>query len=102
MANDSQEQYPDYPVFKGLQRPLEFMGLRGRYIYWAAGTVGGGILSFLIGYVAFGFIVGLILITSIVGFGGAMIFLKQHKGLHSKKSPSGVFILAHLFEYKRR
>lgn len=55
MANESQEQYPDYPVFKGLQKPLEFMGLRGRYIYWAAGTVGGGILSFLIGYVAFGF-----------------------------------------------
>ena len=36
MANESQEQYPDYPVFKGLQKPLEFMGLRGRYIYWAA------------------------------------------------------------------
>lgn len=86
MANESQEQYPDYPVFKGLQKPLEFMGLRGRYIYWAAGTVGGGILSFLIGYVAFGFLVGLVLITSIVGFGGAMIFIKQHKGLHSKHS----------------
>lgn len=33
MANESQEQYPDYPVFKGLQKPLEFMGLRvGTYI----------------------------------------------------------------------
>lgn len=82
--------------------PLEFMGLRGRYIYWAAGTVGGGILSFLIGYVAFGFLVGLVLITSIVGFGGAMIFIKQHKGLHSKHSPVGVFILAHLAEHQKR
>lgn len=90
------------PVFKGLQKPLEFMGLRGRYIYWAAGTVGGGILSFLIGYVAFGFLVGLVLITSIVGFGGAMIFIKQHKGLHSKHSPVGVFILAHLAEHQKR
>lgn len=102
MANESQEQYPDYPVFKGLQKPLEFMGLRGRYIYWAAGTVGGGILSFLIGYVAFGFLVGLVLITSIVGFGGAMIFIKQHNGLHSKHSPVGVFILAHLAEHQKR
>ena len=92
MANESQEQYPDYPVFKGLQKPLEFMGLRGRYIYWAAGTVGGGILSFLIGYVAFGFLVGLVL----------MIFIKQHKGLHSKHSPVGVFILAHLAEHQKR
>ena len=29
-------RYPDYPLFKGLQRPLELMGLQGRYIYWAA------------------------------------------------------------------
>ena len=36
-------RYPDYPLFKGLQRPLEVMGLQGRYIYWAAGTAGGGI-----------------------------------------------------------
>ena len=33
-------RYPDYPLFKGLQRPLEVMGLQGRYIYWAAGTAG--------------------------------------------------------------
>ena len=25
-------RYPDYPLFKGLQRPLELMGLQGRYI----------------------------------------------------------------------
>ena len=31
----------NYPLFRGLQRPLEFMGLHGRYIYWATGTVGG-------------------------------------------------------------
>ena len=36
-------RYPDYPLFKGLQRPLEVMGLQGRYIYWAAGTAGGAI-----------------------------------------------------------
>ena len=28
----------EYPMFKGLQRPLEFMGIQGRYIYWAAGA----------------------------------------------------------------
>ena len=74
--------YPDYPVFKGLQKPLEFLGL-----------------SFLIGYIVFGFLVGLVLITSILGFGGAMTFIKQHKGLHSKKSPTGIFIFAHSSRY---
>ena len=28
MINDG--RYPDYPLFKGLQRPLELMGLQGR------------------------------------------------------------------------
>ena len=41
MINDG--RYPDYPLFKGLQRPLELMGLQGRYIYWAAGVAGGAI-----------------------------------------------------------
>ena len=42
MINDG--RYPDYPLFKGLQRPLELMGLQGRYIYWAAGVAGGNCL----------------------------------------------------------
>lgn len=44
------ERYPDYPLFKGLQRPLEFMGIQGRYIYWAAGVAGGAIVGFIIAY----------------------------------------------------
>ena len=33
-----------YPVFKGLQKPLEFMGIRGRFLTLAAGAIG---VSFL-------------------------------------------------------
>ncbi len=99
MANDIQEEFPDYPVFKGLQRPLEFLGLKGRYIYWAAATVGGGLLCFMIGYIVIGFLVGLILVTIILGFGGGMIFLRQHKGLHTKKTPTGIFIMTHLKDF---
>ena len=40
MNNTVNTSYPEYPVFKGLQRPLEFMGLRGRYITWAAIAAG--------------------------------------------------------------
>lgn len=30
MASQEQEiRYPDYPLFKGLQKPLEFMGFKG-------------------------------------------------------------------------
>ena len=37
----------EYQMFKGLQRPLEFLGLQGRYITWAAITAGVGILGFM-------------------------------------------------------
>lgn len=52
MAREEQEiRYPDYPLFKGLQKPLEFMGIQGRYIYWAAATAGGAIIGFIVTYV---------------------------------------------------
>ena len=76
--NGKEEHYPDYPLFKGLQRPLEFMGIQGRYIYWAAATIGiAMILS--------------VTVTSGVG----LILFKQRKGLHSKRQERGVFIYAY-------
>ena len=86
------DRYPDYPMFKGLQRPLELMGLQGRYIYWAALTVGGGIIGFVVMYIIFGFIVALISLVAVLCSGAALILLKQRRGLHSKKIDKGVFV----------
>ena len=83
MSSTVNTSYPEYPVFKGLQRPLEFMGLRGRYIYWAAVTAGCAILSFIVVYSLLGFVVGLVVLTVIAAVGIALIILKQMKGLHS-------------------
>ena len=90
MANDNESH--DYPVFRGLQRPLEFLGLQGRYIYWAGATVGGGLLGFIILYILFGFITALVYLTVVLGVGGVVIFVKQRRGLHSKKDTHGIFI----------
>ena len=90
-----EERYADYPVFKGLQKPLEFMGFQGRYIYWAAGTVGGAIVGFIIAYCLVGFVVGLVVLVVAISAGADLIFLKQRKGLHTKKSDQGVYIYAH-------
>ena len=87
--------YPDYPIFKGLQKPLEFMGMQGRYIYWAAGAIGGALAGFMIGYFITGFLLGLLLLIIILGVGAALILVKQKLGLHSKKRDKGVFIYAH-------
>ena len=82
-------------MFKGLQKPLEFMGFQGRYIYWAAGTAGGAIVGFIIAYCLLGFVVGLVVLVFAISTGAALIFLKQRKGLHTKKSDQGVYIYAH-------
>ena len=87
-------RYPDYPLFKGLQRPLEVMGLQGRYIYWAAGAIGGAIVGFILAYCLLGFLAGLIALVVSLGIGAAFIFMKQRKGLHSKKEDKGVFMYA--------
>ena len=92
------DSYPEYPVFKGLQRPLEIMGLKGRYITWAAVTVGAAILVFIACYIASGFLLALACLTVILGIGGATIFIKQHFGLYSKKIHKGVFIYHHKFK----
>ena len=87
-------RYPDYPLFRGLQRPLEFMGLQGRYIYWAAGAVGGAILGFIIAYIIAGFVAGLVVLVIAVSVGAGMILFKQRRGLHTKKVERGVFVYA--------
>ena len=84
--NGKEEHYPDYPLFKGLQRPLEFMGIQGRYIYWAAATIGIAIV---------GFIIALIVLSVTVTSGVGLILFKQRKGLHSKRLERGVFIYAY-------
>lgn len=88
------ERYPDYPLFKGLQRPLELMGLQGRYIYWAAGAAGGAIVGFIIAYCLAGFVTGLVVLVSVLSTGITLIMLKQRKGLHTKKDSRGVYVYA--------
>ena len=90
-----EEYYPDYPLFKGLQRPLEFMGIQGRYIYWAAATIGIAIVGFIIAYCLAGFVLALIVLAVALTGGAGLILFKQRKGLHSKRQERGVFIYAY-------
>lgn len=92
---DKEERYPGYPLFKGLQRPLEFLGIQGRYIYWAAATVCGAIVGFVAAYCLIGFVTGLVVLSAALSTGIVLILLKQRKGLHSKKVAPGVYVYAH-------
>ena len=92
----TKETETEYPMFKGLQRPLEFMGLQGRYITWAAITAAVGILGFMIVYAVAGLIVGLVFAVVALSTGMAFIMVKQRKGLHTKKTDKGIFVYANI------
>ena len=85
----------EYQMFKGLQRPLEFLGLQGRYITWAAITAGVGILGFMLVYALTGFLLALVFAAVSISAGIGMIMVKQRRGQYSKKTDKGIFIYAY-------
>lgn len=85
----------EHQMYKGLQRPLEFMGLQGRYITWAAITAGVGILGFMLVYAFAGFLIALAFAVLSISSGIGLIMFKQRKGLYTKKSDKGIYIYAY-------
>ena len=81
-----------YPVFKGLQKPLEFMGIRGRFLTLAAAAFVGFIgFSIALGKLA-GFIA--MLVMAVVGL--VTIYVKQRGGLHNKRRAKGIHVYKNL------
>ena len=82
-----------YPVFKGLQKPLEFMGIRGRFLTLAAAAIG---VSFVVGFIGFsialGKVAGFIAMMVMALVGLITIYIKQRGGLHNKKRARGIYI----------
>ena len=69
-----------FPVFKGLQKPLEFMGIRGRFLTLAAVAIGLSFVGFIVFSIALGKIAGFIAMLVMAAAGLATIFVKQRSG----------------------
>ena len=72
-----------YFLYKGLKKPLVFFGLKGKYIFYAVGVIGVGVVSSLalskIG------LIGSLLGLGITAGGIYLIFKRQDKrGLYDK------------------
>ena len=65
-----------YTINKGVNRPVEFRGLKGRYIWWLAG----GIVS-LLGVFAALYIAGMnpFLCIGIIAVAGLMLFMRVYR-----------------------
>lgn len=81
-----------YPVFKGLQKPLEFMGIRGRFLTLAAAAVGVSFVGFIVFSIILGKLAGLIAMLVMAVAGLVTIYIKQRGGLHNKKRHKGIFV----------
>jgi hypothetical protein len=70
-------------LYKGLKKPLVFFGLKGKYIFYAVGVIGGGVIAALI-LSKFG-LLGSLLGIAVTAGGVYLIFKRQDKhGLYAK------------------
>ena len=81
-----------YPVFKGLQKPLEFMGIRGRVLTLATAAVGVSFVGFIVFSIVLGKLAGFIAMLVMAVAGLVTIYIKQRGGLHNKKRHKGIFV----------
>jgi len=90
-----------YYLYKGLKKPLVFFGLKGKYIFYAVGVVGGGVVAALI-LSKFGLLGSLLGLAVTVG-GVYLIFRRQDKnGLYDKtKNFDQVMIFPKRFNFKK-
>ena len=70
---------------RGYNGLWSWMGLQGRYIYWAAGVAGGAIVGFIAAYCLMGFVRRTGRIGNCLICGNRAIILKQRKGLAQQK-----------------
>lgn len=68
-----------YEINKGINRPIEFRGLKGQYIYYLAAGLGVLLIGFAIMYIAG---VPIVLCLPVVLLAGAGLFLVVHRYSH--------------------
>lgn len=88
-----------YPVFKGLQKPLELMGIRGRFLTLAAGAIGVSFIGFIVFSILIGKLAGFIAMITMVLIGLITIYIKQRAGLHAKYRFRGIILYNNLFTH---
>ena len=85
-----------YPVFKGLQKPLEFMGIRGRFLTLAAAAIGVSFVGFIGFSIALGKLAGFIAMLVMAVVGLVTIYVKQRGGLYNKRRAKGIHVYKNL------
>jgi len=93
--NNNRDIY--FSVYKGLQRPIVFKGLKGVYIYYAFGLAIASLFVSIIVSTLSNFLYGC-LAMAITAFGGiiGMAIYQRKYGLYRKNTTNGIFIVYRL------
>ena len=88
-------------LYKGLKKPLVFFGLKGKYIFYAVGVIGSGVIAALV-LSKFG-LLGSLLGLAVTSGGVYLIFKRQDKyGLYDKtKNFNQIFIFPKRLKHKK-
>lgn len=81
-----------YPLYKGLQRPLVFKMFKGKYIYWAMGSIITGIVTGGVISATVSSVIGIMSMAFISAPLLLFVITKQKLGLHTKNKYNGVLI----------
>lgn len=90
----------EFEVHKGLQKPLVFKGVKGKFIYWLGGGVLGSFILTIISNFLFGILGAIIVFLAGLGVTFGSIKHFQKKGLHKKDNTKG--IIFHKSVYKNK
>lgn len=89
-----------FPIYKGLQKPLIYRGFQGKFIGWGVSSlVIGVVLGGLIGSLT-SMVLGGVITISVIVIGLFITSQQQKKGLHSKTKFVGVFQVATFLKSK--
>lgn len=93
-------QTEEFAIYKGLQRPLVFKMFKGKFIYYGAGVLVGGIIIAGLTTAIISSIAGLIILFAITVPGLIYVINKQKDGLHNKKRERTIFIHKPVYRMK--
>lgn len=94
------DRFKSYKIFKGLQKPLEFMGLKGRYVWFGFGAWIVTFVGFIVTYIISGFLPACGVLLGLPVSTLLWIRKKSKRGLHSKRTDTGVFIVNNIISYR--
>ena len=90
-----------YKIYKGLQRPLIFKIFKGKYIYWAGGSMVVGVIGAGIASTLFGSLTGII---TLIGITIPLLLYtvnKQKSGIYSKTRNNKIYVIQQKYSLKK-